>query len=74
MNRNIEKVAIITGGSSGIGRASAIRLAKSGVKVAILDLKEEDGEQLRQEIAEAGGEAMALQTDVSDTKDLEASF
>jgi NAD(P)-dependent dehydrogenase (short-subunit alcohol dehydrogenase family) len=74
MNRNIEKVAIITGGSSGIGRASAIRLAKSGVKVAILDLKEEDAEQLRQEIAEAGGEAMALQTDVSDTKDLEASF
>lgn len=74
MNRNKEKVAIITGGSSGIGRASAIRLAENGVKVAILDLKEEDAEGLRQEIAEAGGEAMALQTDVSDAKDLEASF
>ncbi len=74
MNRNKEKVAIITGGSSGIGRASAIRLAENGVKVAILDLKEEDAEGLRQEIAEAGGEAMALQTDVSDAKNLEASF
>ncbi|MCG1023220.1 SDR family oxidoreductase [Sutcliffiella horikoshii] len=74
MNKDKGKVAIITGGSSGIGRASALRLAKNGVKIAILDLKEEDAEHLRQEIAEAGGEAMALQTDVSNTKDLEAGF
>lgn len=74
MNKDKGKVAIITGGSSGIGRASALRLAKSGVKIAILDLKEEDAEHLRQEIAEAGGEAIALQTDVSNTKDLEAGF
>ncbi|WP_088103909.1 SDR family oxidoreductase [Halalkalibacter urbisdiaboli] len=69
-----DKVAIITGGSSGIGRASAIQLAKSGVKVALVDLKEENAEKVKQEIEQFGGEAIVTDTDVADPKRMEESF
>lgn len=65
MGRLDGKIAIVTGGASGIGRASAIRLAEEGAKVAITDLNAEDGEGAAQEIVDAGGEAIFLKHDVS---------
>ncbi|GAE35180.1 3-oxoacyl-[acyl-carrier protein] reductase [Halalkalibacter akibai JCM 9157] len=68
------KVAIVTGASSGIGRSSALKLAKEGVKVALVDLKDENAEKVKQEIEQIGGEAIVTDTDVSDMKRMEASF
>jgi 3-oxoacyl-[acyl-carrier protein] reductase len=58
------RVAIVTGGVSGIGRATAVRLAREGCRVAVWDVKEDGG--LKAALEEAGGEAMAQQVDVTD--------
>jgi len=60
------KVAIITGASSGIGRATAFRLASEGVRVCLMDLKESKAETVKKEIHENGGEAIVTVVDVSD--------
>ncbi|GAE93453.1 3-oxoacyl-[acyl-carrier protein] reductase [Gracilibacillus boraciitolerans JCM 21714] len=60
------KVAIITGGSSGIGRASAIDLAKEGVKVCLIDIKEDKAKDVKAEIEALGSEAMIVDADLSD--------
>lgn len=57
MNRLTGKVAIITGGAVGLGRASALRMAQEGAAVAILDLAEPAGTALAAEIVAAGGDA-----------------
>ena len=67
------KVALITGAGSGIGRAAALRLAKEGVKIGPVDLKEEKLKQVKQDIESQGGEAMITDTDVSDPKRVEQS-
>ncbi|GGM42699.1 3-ketoacyl-ACP reductase [Paraliobacillus quinghaiensis] len=69
-----EKVAIITGASSGIGRAAAIRLAKEGAKIGLIDLKEKNAESVKQEIESMGGEAIITDTDVSDPHRLKTSI
>ncbi|MGM0834564.1 MAG: SDR family oxidoreductase [Bacillota bacterium] len=74
MNGNNEKVAIITGASSGMGRASAISLANIGVKVALFDLKEEGSNKVKQEIEQLDGEAMVVTVDVSDPNEMEKAF
>ncbi|GAA3028804.1 SDR family oxidoreductase [Gordonia defluvii] len=61
--------AIVTGGASGIGAASARRLANRGAKVVIADLKAEDGEKIA---AEIGGTFVAV--DVTDTGQIEAAI
>ncbi|GAE31027.1 SDR family oxidoreductase [Halalkalibacter hemicellulosilyticus] len=71
---NAGKVAIITGGSSGIGRASAIALARQGLKVALVDIKEEKALEVKQEIEHLGGSALVLDTDVSDEQRMKASY
>lgn len=58
------KVAIITGGSSGIGRSSTIRFAQEGAKVMVFDWKEA-GEKIVEEIHKIGGVASFIQGDVS---------
>lgn len=60
------KVAIVTGGSSGIGRAAAIQLAASGAAVAIASLPAEACYAVRDEIEAFGGRALAVPADVSD--------
>jgi NAD(P)-dependent dehydrogenase (short-subunit alcohol dehydrogenase family) len=64
------QVAIVTGAGSGIGRATARRLAAEGAAVACLDLAEEAitavAKEINQEAAEAGGRAIALRCDVTD--------
>lgn len=60
------KVAIITGGGSGIGRACALRFAAEGAKVVAADMNLEGAAQTVHEIETAGGQALALQVDTSD--------
>jgi NAD(P)-dependent dehydrogenase (short-subunit alcohol dehydrogenase family) len=66
------KVALVTGGGSGIGRATALRLAKEGAKVMIADYMPEGGDRTVKMIKEAGGEAAFVEADVSITKQVEA--
>jgi len=67
------KVAIVTGGSSGIGRAIAIEYAKEGAKVVVADIREEPiegGERTVDIIKEQGHEAIFIKTDVSIWEDV----
>ena len=66
------KVALVTGGSTGIGFATAQRFASEGAKVAIANVNVERGEVASEKIREAGGEAIFIQTDMSDPAQVEA--
>ena len=66
-----DSVAVVTGGSSGIGRATAQRLAAEGAAVVIADLDTERGEETVTQIREAGGEAEFVETDVTSESDIE---
>ncbi|QCC52721.1 SDR family oxidoreductase [Halapricum salinum] len=67
-----DAVAIVTGGSTGIGRSAAIRFAEEGASVVVADVNVDDGEQTVAAITDAGGEATFVETDVSDEADVEA--
>ena len=65
------KVAIVTGAASGIGRAIALDLAEAGAKVAVADKALGGAEEVAREIQSVGGKAIAIKTDVTDSKDVE---
>ena len=66
-----ERVALVTGGSRGIGRAIALRLAGSGHKVAVnFSSDSTAADEVVDEIAAGGGQAVALKANVSDTEDV----
>src|SRR5438132_13107487 len=69
MNRLADKIAIVTGAGSGLGRASAILLAKEGASVVVVDIMEEGGLQTVKTIEAEGGKASFCRADVSDAKD-----
>jgi NAD(P)-dependent dehydrogenase (short-subunit alcohol dehydrogenase family) len=65
-----QKVAIVTGGSSGIGRATAIALAKQGAKIVVAARRASEGEETVRLIKEAGSEAIFVKTDVAIENDV----
>ena len=65
MNHLKGKVALITGGASGIGRATALLFAQEAAAVAVVDLEEAGARAVAQEIVEGGGRAIAIRCDVS---------
>jgi NAD(P)-dependent dehydrogenase (short-subunit alcohol dehydrogenase family) len=66
------KVALVTGGASGIGRATALTFAREGAKLVIADLNEEGGQQTVHMITENGGEATFVRVDVTQATEVEA--
>ncbi len=65
------KVATITGAASGIGRAAAILFAQEGAKVVAADINEDGGRETVNLIKAAGGEAVFIRTDVSDSRQVQ---
>lgn len=68
----MNKVALITGGSSGIGAAAARLFAAEGAKVVVADVNSEGGEDVAEAIRKAGGDANFVRADVSRAEDVEA--
>jgi NAD(P)-dependent dehydrogenase (short-subunit alcohol dehydrogenase family) len=69
--RLANKVTLITGGGSGIGKATCLLFAREGAKVVVVDLKKETAEGTAKEIRDAGGDARAFAADVSKARDAE---
>ncbi len=67
-----DKVALVTGGASGIGRATALTFAREGAKLIVADMNEDGGQQTVQMITENGGDATFVQVDVSNATEVEA--
>lgn len=68
------RTAVVTGGGRGIGRSVALGLAGEGVRVVLAARSEGEIETVAEEIHEAGGEALAVPTDVTDTGGVSALF
>ena len=73
MDRYVGKSVIVTGAASGIGRATALRVAAEGARVACLDRAAEPLSDLVEQIAGAGGTATAVSCDVSDVEQVRAA-
>src|SRR4051812_10693950 len=66
------KVSIITGAGQGIGRATSLKFAKEGARVAVCDINLESADQTVELIESAGGEAIAFRVDVTDKESIAA--
>ena len=73
-NRLVEKVAIVTGGGSGIGEAISLRYAEEGAKVAVLDLNQDAADAVVEKIKNGGGEAAAFACNVADRSSVQDTF
>ncbi len=71
MRRLEGRVALVTGGASGIGKATVYRLAEEGAKVLLTDIQDEAGEEIAQHLKELGHEAAYLHHDVTSQADWE---
>jgi glucose 1-dehydrogenase len=67
------KVCIVTGGSSGIGKATAAQMASEGGKVALLNRDEEEGNKAADEIRSRGGDVIYIKADTGNVRNLEAA-
>src|SRR5439155_15916820 len=68
------KVAFITGGSSGIGRATALAFARAGASVVVGDVAEQGNQETARLIEQEGGRALAVRCDVTQTDDVKAAL
>jgi len=68
----MDRIAVVTGAGSGIGRATALMFAREGARVAVVDLEEVAAKATAEEIERAGGQALAIRADVSKAVDNEA--
>ncbi len=66
------KVALVTGGSSGIGKRTAIKFAAEGAKVTVADVREPEGNETVSIIEQAGGHGLFVKADVSNERDVQA--
>lgn len=73
MNGLKDRIAVVTGGADGIGRATAMRFAQEGAVVVIWDMNEEKGKQTTAEINAAGGKASFLKVNTSNFAEVEAA-
>src|SRR5688572_11186646 len=69
--RYSNKVALVTGGASGIGRAAAIAFAAKGASVVVSDVDADRGEKVVAEIRKANGKAVFIRADVSKSEDVQ---
>jgi len=74
MSRFDGRVAVVTGGGRGMGRAVSLRLGREGARVVVAELVPEHGEEVAREIVAAGGQAAAVPTDVSHLGAIEHLF
>src|SRR5437870_5790527 len=74
MSKLSGRVAVVTGGASGIGRAIARGFAAEGARVALADVNAEGLTRVADEVRTAGGEAIAVPTDVADSRQVDALF
>lgn len=72
-NRFKDKVCLVTGGASGIGRAACKRFAAEGGKVVVVDLNEAQAQDTVNEIKQAGGDAFATKCNVGDSNEVQAA-
>lgn len=72
MGKLENRVAVVTGGGSGLGRGMCIRFAAEGAKVIIADLKPEAAEETAAMIREQGGEALAVECNVLEAESIAA--
>ena len=68
-----DRVAIVTGGSKGIGRATALKFGQEGARVIIWDINEEDGEAVVEEIKSRGGEASFARVDTTRSEEVQSA-
>ena len=68
----LDKVALVTGGTSGIGRDTAVLFAKAGAKVVVAGRRELEGKETVDLIRAAGGEGLFVKADVAKTADVQA--
>lgn len=66
-------VAIVTGGASGIGRATALEFARQGARVAVIDINQPGAEETIEQVRELGGGGLAVTTDVADAAAVDAA-
>ncbi len=68
------KIALVTGSGSGIGRATCLKLARQGARVAIVDIDQNEGCETLKMIERAGGEAIFLQADVAQSSEVQGAI
>src|SRR5215469_15675262 len=71
-NRFEGKVALVTGGTSGIGKTTAIEFARAGANVVLTGRREKEGAEVVREIKKLGGDAAFVRTDVARNADVKA--
>lgn len=67
------KVAVVTGGGSGIGRAAVLEFARNGAKVVLLDRTIDNAEKVRKQVERDGGEAFVIECDIAEPSMVEAA-